>query len=96
MSTVELITAADRNDFRRLGGRFRLCESLLALRLCVIRSRYCQVHAKPQIRKAPPGKTRLALVGELDVHLMRNDAALVAFGEQAAHGFTAAFAVVES
>ena len=40
--------------------------------------------------------TTLPLVGELHVHLMRNDAALVAFGEQAEDGLTAAFAVIES
>src|SRR5712691_12067644 len=35
------------------------------------------------------------LVDELDVNRVRNDAALVAFGEQAADSFAATFAVIE-
>src|SRR6266849_5687238 len=37
----------------------------------------------------------LRLIDELHVDSVRNDASFVAFGEQAAHGLTAAFAVIE-
>ena len=96
MSTVKLRCAQECNGFGSwadVSGFAHLC---VFAPLC--KSRHCwSVHAKPQRRKEPQRKTRSEpSLSELHVHLMRNDAALVAFGQQASDSFTPAFAVVES
>ena len=94
--------SAAGNTFRRIEGNsvpgrgsiqfFSACRYELCVLIIVTNVLTAET---PSTRRKRRDLTLKTLLDELNINSVRNDAAPMAFGEQAAHGFTAAFAVIE-